>query len=514
MGRVDIDPPPFFSSTFSTTAPLLLIDELRTAWREESRDRVALAAIMAIAIALRLAYLNQPMRYDESVTYLYFATLPWEQALSTYTYPNNHLLHTALVKGAITVFGSDPWAIRLPALLAGILVVPTTYAVARAMYGGPAALLATAIVGSSGILTLYATNARGYSLMVLAFLLLLLVAVRIQRGAARSEWIAFAVIGAIGLWTIPVMLFPLGAVSLWLAIWAILKGETPELRRLGTALLIAFALAVLAYTPVISREGIAAVMRNRFVAPQGWVVFLDQLPATLRDALRSWGLGFPPIVSVLLLGCAFAALSQHARISLVPINFGVAAFAWSAWLLVVTHRAPFPRIWLWFLPVAAALAGAGILILLGRWPKTAGWVERRLPVLAAVIAVVLAVTVVQSRAVTRSRDTGTFDDAELAARTLRGMVSGRDRILASIPTNAPLAYYLDQWGVNLATLTRPEDQAERIFAVVDLGEGQTLASVIAQSSVRDAGRFVAENAPVRMPTSAIVTFRRRDAAPK
>jgi 4-amino-4-deoxy-L-arabinose transferase-like glycosyltransferase len=494
---------------------LLLIDELRAAWREESRDhRVVLAGILVIATALRLAYLHQPMRYDESVTYLYFATLPWEQALATYTYPNNHLLHTALVKGAITVFGNDPWAIRLPALLAGIAIVPATYAVARVMYGGRAALLATAIVGSSGILTLYSTNARGYSIMVLAFLLLLLTAARIQRGAARSEWIAFGVIGAIGLWTIPVMLFPLGAVSLWLALWALLQGKNAELRRLGTALLIAFALAALAYSPVISREGVGAITRNRFVSPQGWVLFFDQLPVTLRDALRSWGLGFPPLVSVILLGCGFAALSQHAKVSLLPINFGVAAFAWSAWLLVVTHRAPFPRVWLWLLPIAASLAGVGIVILLARWPRTVSWVERRLPAMAAAIALVLAVTVVQSRAVTRSRDTGTFDDAELAARTLRGMVSGRDRILASIPTNAPLAYYLDVWGVNLASLTRPEEQADRIFAVVDLGEGQTLASVIAYSSVRDAGRFVADPAPVRMPKSAIVTFRRRDAASK
>jgi dolichyl-phosphate-mannose-protein mannosyltransferase len=494
---------------------VLLIDELRDAWRAESRDhRAVLVGIAVIAIALRLAYLNQPMRYDESITYSYFATLPWEQALSTYTYPNNHLFHTLLVKAAISIVGADPWAIRTPAFLAGVIIVPATYAAARGMYGGAAALLATAIVGSSGVLTLYATNARGYSIVVLAFLLLVLLAIRIQRGAARSEWIAFGIIGAIGLWTIPVMLFPLGAVSLWIAIWALLKGETSALRRLGIALLVAGALALLAYSPVISREGLAAITRNRFVAPQSWVLFFDQLPVTLREGLRSWGLGFPPIISVALLGCAFAALAQHAKVSLLPINLWVSAFAWSAWLLVVTHRAPFSRIWLWLLPGAAALAGVGVTVLLRRWRKTAGLVERRIPALAAILSVVLAIGVVQSRAVTRSRDTGAFEDAELAARTLRGMVSGRDRILALIPTNGPLGYYLEMWGVNPSALVRPEEQADRVFAVVDLAEGQTLARVIANSLVRDGRLFVTDSAPVRMPTSAIVTFRRRDAAPK
>jgi hypothetical protein len=492
--------------------PLLLIDELREAWRDEPRaHRVSLAAILIIAMALRIAHLDQPMRYDESVTYLYFATLPWDQALATYTYPNNHLFHTALVKGAVTLFGTQPWALRIPALIAGIAIVPATYVVVRAMYGAGAALLAVAIVGSSGVLTLYSTNARGYSIVVLAFLLLVLTAIRIQRGAAHADWIVFGVIAAMGLWTIPVMLFPLGAVALWLALWALLNGRNDELKRLGTTLMITFALTLLAYAPVIANEGVGAVIRNRFVAPQSWVAFFDQLPITLREALRSWGLGFPLIISVALLGCSFAALAQHARISLLPVNFWVAAFVWSAWVLVVTHRAPFARVWLWLLPIAAGLAGAGVLILARRSRRTAV-LSDRVPLLAGIVAIVLAMAVAQSRAVRVSRDTGSFVDAELAARTLRGMVSPGDRILAAIPTNAPLAYYLDRWGVNPAALAWPEERARQIFAVVDFNEGQTLASVTANSLARDARLFVADSSPVRMPTSAIVTFRRRDAA--
>ena len=61
------------------------------------------------------------------------------------------------------------------------------------------------------------------------------------------------------------------------------------------------------------------------------------------------------------------------------------------------------------------------------------------------------------------------------------MVSSGDRILASIPTNAPLAYYLDLLGADPAALTRPEERAPRIFAVIDLSEGQTLASVTAKA---------------------------------
>lgn len=507
---------------------MLIFAELREAWQTEPRaHRVAVVVMLVAAIVLRLLHLAQPMRYDEAVTYVYFARLPLPEAISTYTYPNNHLLHTLLVKGSVALFGNHPWAIRLPAFAAGVAIVPAAHVVARMLYGGTAALVATAVVASSGLLTLYATNARGYSIVVLAFLLLMIVAIRIQgvpragampdaetgtEAAAPGLWVAFAVVGAVGFWAIPVMLFPFGAVALWLALWALLANRPVELRRLGTALLITGMLTALAYAPVIARHGLSAIVRNRFVAPQSWIGFFDELPGALREALRSWGLGFPPVVSIVLLGCTFAALARHASVSRLRVNFGVAAFAWSAWLLVVTHRTPFPRVWLWVLPFAAAVAGAGFEVLLRRLPRAAALLERRVPIVAGALCIGLAVSVYASRAVFRSRDTGTYGDAELAARALRTIVARGDRVLAAIPTNGPLAYYLDASGVDPSVLTTPERMARRIVAVVDAREGQTLASVAGRSVVADTAAFVRDSAIVRLPGSVLVVFNRRDAA--
>src|SRR5262245_2123319 len=222
-------------------------------------------------------YLGQPMRYDESITYLLFVRRPWADALSLYTYPNNHVFHTLLAKASVTVFGDAPWAIRLPAFLAGVLVVPATYAAARALYGARAALVAAAIVAASGALTLYATNARGYSLVVLAFLLLVVIGARLLNGGPSSLWFTFAVVAALGLWTVPTMMYPLGTVAVWLALSLLIDRRTGELRRLGTALGVTAALTILAYWPVITREGVGAITRNRFVASTGWFEFFEQL---------------------------------------------------------------------------------------------------------------------------------------------------------------------------------------------------------------------------------------------
>src|SRR4051812_25853922 len=79
-------------------------------------DGVALAVILVIGTAVRLRYLSEPMRGDESFTYNEYARRSFDEAISLYTFPNNHLLYTGLVHLAVSRFGAEPWAIRLPAL--------------------------------------------------------------------------------------------------------------------------------------------------------------------------------------------------------------------------------------------------------------------------------------------------------------------------------------------------------------------------------------------------------------
>ena len=490
---------------------MLLIDELRDARAHESRDhRHALVTIALIGVVLRAMYLAQPMRYYEAVTYMYFVRLDWADALSTYTYPNNHLFHTALAKAAASVFGAGPVVLRLPAFLAGAALPVATYVMVRLLYDGRAALMASALIATSGTLVMYSANARGYTIVALAFTLLVIQTVRLMRGAPPREWIAFAVIATLGLWAIPVMLYPLGAVVAWYILNALVDGRTQELRRLWIALgIIAIATAAL-YAPVIVREGLAAITRNRFVAPMGWYAFLGDLPRTWHQALSSWTLGVPPLFSALLLVAAGIALLRHRLVSRQSVGLPVAVFVWCCWLLVVNHRAPFPRAWLWLLPLVAGLASSGLLVASQRWTASRSWVETRAPILSVALAVGIGVSVAMSRAVARTTDTGTYLDAAAAAQRLSRELRPGDRILASIPSNGPLMYYMHRAGIDLSHLTLDERQARRIVAVVDATEGQRLDEVIARSLARDTTVFGRPEILARFPGSALVIFRRRD----
>jgi len=491
---------------------VFLLDELREAWHAESRGhRIALVIILIVAVDLRLLYIAQPMRYDESVTWVYFARYPWHDALSLYTYPNNHLFHTALVKAFATMLGPSPWVLRLPAFLAGVLAVPATYVMTRALYGARAALLATALVASSGILVLYSTNARGYSLIVLAFLLLAIIGRRLIDGAPTSQWLSFAVVAALGLWTVPVMLYPLGAVCGWIALSLLTSGRARELRFMFIALAITALLTMLAYSPVVAREGIASITRNKFVTPTGWMQFFREMRETSWDALASWSLGVPPALSVPIAACAVAALVKHSVVSRSKVGLPLAVFVWCAWLLVVKHRAPFARVWIWLVPLVAALAGAGLVAALESSSRIRRYTETRLPAIAVGLSLLWAMSVGMSYAVLLDRDTGTYREAEDAAVALKPILRPGDRVLAFMPTNGPLAYYFDRLGIPQTYLALDESKAKRLFLIADRAEGQSLQALAAHTMAGDSARFLPPMIVSEFPASTIALIIPRNA---
>src|SRR5678816_637484 len=87
-----------FSIRDTVTAAGAGLRALRRAWSADpALHRVALGLVLFLALAIRLYYLYQPIRYDEATTFLYFAVRPLPAAISDYSFPNNHIFHTLLV---------------------------------------------------------------------------------------------------------------------------------------------------------------------------------------------------------------------------------------------------------------------------------------------------------------------------------------------------------------------------------------------------------------------------------
>ena len=212
---------------------------------DDTVHRATFVVVILFAVVLRVVFLSQPMRFDEALTFVHFASPPLPRGLYNYASPNNHIFHTLQVHIAYRVFGDDPWAIRLPACVAGVLIVPATYLLIRRLYNRDAALLASGCAASSSALIEFSTNARGYSLVTLTFLALLVVATFLKRRPFRGAWVLFAVLAALGFYTMPIMAYPFAIVVAWLVLSLIGSVSPGERRRVSTTAIAAKPKAVM-----------------------------------------------------------------------------------------------------------------------------------------------------------------------------------------------------------------------------------------------------------------------------
>lgn len=459
-----------------------------------------LVCMLGIGFLLRLQYLDQPMRYDESVTYLEFASRSWSRAIGSYTYPNNHVFHTVLVKLCVGVFGNDPWVIRLPAFVAGVAMIPAAFSVGQRLFGPVAAHLGTAIVASSGALTLYSTNARGYTIVALATLVLARALLRLRERPSTADWATVAIVLALGTWTIPVMLFPAGGLVLWFLVSALqddTRSGRTDLLRLSLAVLLSAVAVALLYAPVIMRDGLTPLTSNAFVRPSTWWLFFREMRASVGQTLVGWSLGMPIAIGAVFLPFVVVGLAIERRTSGFRVSMAGSMYVACALTLVATHRAPFPRVWLFLLAPMALVAGHGMSHILSKLPRSEPHAMRWVSV---GLATALATGVLVSSSVVRSRDTGTLPDAERIASSLSPILRAGDRVVAPLPSNAPLAYYFARAGMDTSYLSSTPGDSSRVYLIVNTAEQFTLRTPLGDPVMR---RFQRAQLMTRFPSAEV-----------
>ena len=324
------------------------VERINTAWRsEEPAYRYSLLALLLAGVAIRAAFLFQPLRYDEGITYLMYASRPLSVGLSNYLMPNNHLLNTMLIHFSTRLFGSSVWAIRLPDFIAGVLVLPATYLVVRKLYNKWAALIATALAVPSFLLVAYSTDARGYMLQALVFLVMIVLALRVKR--MRSGWAPFAILAALAFFDMPTSLYFVGALVVWMLLSALL-GDTWEpkyrfISKLAASCLGAAVLTFLLYLPVITNTGISSITSDPWFASLPWHVFAGQLPGHLSDTWASWNHDLPIVLTVLLVVGFLASIILHRRMARDRVNLALVIIGWSALVFFAQRSVPFVRTW-------------------------------------------------------------------------------------------------------------------------------------------------------------------------
>ena len=447
-----------------------------TVTKEDTIHLWVLFIILLLGIVIRLIFLFQPMRYDEAFSFIHFASKPLSLGLSDYSFPNNHLFHTFLVHLAYSTLGNQPWIIRLPAVLAGIFLVPASYIATRIFYHKDAALLTAGLVASSSILIEYSTNARGYTLICLIFLVELTFGAFLMQRVDLSPWVLFSAISATGFYTIPIMLYPFGIVIVWLFLTILFEKSERDravlLQRLGISIAITALLALLLYLPVFLSSGLTAIIGNRFVRPRAWAEFFSQFPGSLLSIWQQWNRDIPFAISLFLVFGFFASLLFHRRVCAYRVPVVAAALLWVLPVITIQRVIPFERVWLFFLPLYLGLASAGLSYLFGASRFSARSIVFMMGIL--VLTIWLGLSVVGSRSVYYSNETGTLRDAEAITIFLKGYLKSGDRVIAAVPSDAPLVYYFNLHEIPLKYFTGDLVSNKRIMVVINESYHQTL----------------------------------------
>ncbi len=432
----------------------VLAGEAAGALRSDGRLHLSLlGAVLLLGLGIRLLFLFQPMRYDESYTYTHFASTPLYLTVSNYSSTNNHILNTLLMQLSTLVFGNHPWALRLPAFVAGWLLVPATYVVTRMFFNKHAGLLAGALVAASSALVLFSTNARGYTLMTLSFLLILALAPYCLRSSRAGPWILFSIITALGFYALPTMLYGFGIAAGWILL-STLVGEAGAARWAAAGRLVAAsvgggALTIVLYGPVLMVFG--TNMRNTDVLPQTWQKVASEMPAVVMSAWRQWNVALPVWVAALLILGFVAALVFHSRVSPYRFPLALVAVPWIAAVILIQRVVPYDRVWIFLLPLYLALAAVGLAYLwCSLMLRSVGRREEAFGLVALAVGVALAWNVAATQSVYYADDTGTLRDGEAIAAWMKDHLGTGDIVLTVTPGDGILEYYFPVFGLRPA----------------------------------------------------------------
>lgn len=308
-------------------------------------------------------------------------------------------LQMVLSWAARQAFGPSAFSLRLPSLLAGVLLIPLLYLVGTELYDRRAGLAAAAIGTFAPTLVWFSSEARPAAITMLLALLALFTMLCSLRCGRASDWVLFGLAGAALIWAHQLALVHLAVLHGAVAVALVRRRKDAEPAMPGFAgWTAALTILVLAAVPLIAlRSGVGP---PRILPPLEYATAAAPGGETsvfpLIGALLSGVLGFHPVgvTSRLLalwpLGILGALLvlgrrrSEQAPLLLVLATAPVAAVL-MAQLLGSPRRPTFALAWFaTAIPALILVLSRGITMIGGRWSTT------RLVIVATVSLLVAA----------------------------------------------------------------------------------------------------------------------------
>ncbi|MHB8133017.1 MAG: glycosyltransferase family 39 protein [Anaerolineaceae bacterium] len=434
---------------------------------------------------MRLFLIHQPMGHDESYTSVIFAFEPLYKGLSDYHFPNNHVFHTFLVHIAYRLFGAQEWAVRFPALISGVLLIPAGFVLAKAWYGRKTAALTALMIAVFPELINYSVNARGYSLMALLTLLLFICGTYAKNHRNSAAWFLVGFFGALGFYTLPTMAYPLIVLFVWLGLSWLISDYNIEYHKaefLGYlffsgifTLVLGFAL----YIPIFKNWGIKSVLANDYTQALSQAIFWPTLQSRLTDTWNMLNQGEIPFIGLLLLIGVLLSFLQFQKIGKDRIPLQITSIIVIGILIAIQRPNVYYRTWIFYIPLLCIWSSAGWFVTIksifhdkpesGKL-KFSLFLTFCLGFIFLLNGLIFTVKLIPSSQNARG-------DVEKATLFLKDQLNEDDIVVITANNDARMWFYFEKYGLGRGYFSRVKP-FKNAYVVVTNNTDQTIQSVI------------------------------------
>jgi 4-amino-4-deoxy-L-arabinose transferase-like glycosyltransferase len=260
-----------------------------------------LAGLIVAGLVLRLA-VPRGIWLDEAIS-IHQARLSLHDLFQAlYVGDRQPPLYHIVLWGTIRAFGHGEFAVRLPSLIAGTLVIPVLYELGRELYDRRTGLLAAGFAAISPMLIWYSQEVRMYEFAALFGLLALLMQLRaIRNPRSLGNWAGYIVASAALLWT---HYFGLALVVVQLVVFVGVLGYRrragEDLRALAVGFGYSFVVLVMVAIPLlVFAHHQYQVTGSAAGSPSGTYDYLSFYSVLSNLAWSIWGYQ-PDAITVLL----------------------------------------------------------------------------------------------------------------------------------------------------------------------------------------------------------------------
>ncbi|MBK9419437.1 MAG: glycosyltransferase family 39 protein [Flavobacteriales bacterium] len=439
--------------------------------------------VLVIGALFRIYAMKGAVTEDEATGYVNYVSQGFAEIFTSPPTAGHHLLYAFFARISCLIFGVHEWSLRLPALIAGIFLLPLLYLFTRLVFNRHIAVIALCLAAVSGPMVELSALAYGYTLGWCCMLAALLAARHFVKHESPQAAFWMAAFSALAVWSSPSMVYAAGMTYLWtLMLLAAAYKTTLRRRTVGWAISAATTLflLVLFYLPVIMRHGLDPLLHPPSSEDRSWAGFVNVQQDRAFDLWIYFTATAPTMlaaISAISVGYA-AYTSTKYRFLLFSLILCTVPF-----VLIQRTVAP-PQDWAFVLPVLHIGNAIGIFLLLKLvrdklWP-TLSEPKRTLITGTAVLAVFGTTC-----ALGRPEAMGRYPEARNAAEWIAVNARPGDRVAVADPWQTPVAFQLACLKVPPVVLGPGKPEADgNCFVLVSASNGQTPTSVLEDAELQ------------------------------